>query len=253
MFRIKNFEDNNDVKIVEEMGAFKVVEYLKDLSVDHLTAQAAYYASEMNVRRRQLVCDVSLSDITVQSGAMQWMVGNVSATTGLKGVGDFLGKALRGKVTNESAIKPEYTGAGKLVLEPTYKHILLIDVDDWNGSIVIEDGLFLACDSELNHKAVMKSNLSSAAMGGEGLFNLGLSGGGIVALESYVPREELIEIELENDELKIDGNMAIAWSGSLEFTVSRSGQTLLGSAASGEGLVNVYRGTGKVLMAPVLR
>jgi uncharacterized protein (AIM24 family) len=253
MFKIKNFEDNNDVKIVEELGAFKVVEYLKDLSVDHLTAQAAYYASEMNVRRRQLVCDVSLSDITVQSGAMQWMVGNVSATTGLKGVGDFLGKALRGKVTNESAIKPEYTGTGKLVLEPTYKHILLIDVDDWNGSIVIEDGLFLACDSELNHKAVMKSNLSSAAMGGEGLFNLGLSGGGIVALESYVPREELIEIELENDELKIDGNMAIAWSGSLEFTVSRSGQTLLGSAASGEGLVNVYRGTGKVLMAPVLR
>lgn len=253
MFKVRNFEDNNDVKIVEEMGAFKVVEYLKDLSVNHLTAQTAYYASEMNVRRRQLVCDVSLSDITVQSGAMQWMVGNVSATTGLKGVGDFFGKALRGKVTNESAIKPEYTGTGKLVLEPTYKHILLIDVDDWNGSIVIEDGLFLACDSELNHKAVMKSNLSSIAMGGEGLFNLGLSGGGIVALESYVPREELIEIELENDELKIDGNMAIAWSGSLEFTVERSGKTLMGSAASGEGLVNVYRGTGKVLMAPVLR
>jgi len=26
---------------------------------------------------------------------------------------------------------------------------------------------------------------------------------------------------------------------------------LVGSAASGEGLVNVYRGTGKVLLAPV--
>ena len=45
--------------------------------------------------------------------------------------------------------------------------------------------------------------------------------------------------------------MAIAWSGSLEFTVERSGKTLVGSAASGEGLVNVYRGTGKVLLAPV--
>ena len=55
-----------------------------------------------------------------------------------------------------------------------------------------------------------------------------------------------------NDELKIDGNMAIAWSASLKFTVERSGKTLLGSAASGEGLVNVYRGTGKVLMAPVV-
>ncbi|MDY0235825.1 MAG: AIM24 family protein [Gudongella sp.] len=253
MFKVRNFEDNDDVKIVVELGAFKVVEYQRDLSVTHATAQEAYYASEMNVRRRQLVCDVNISNITVQAGAMQWMVGDVKSTTGLKGVGDFLGKALKSKVTNESTIKPEYTGTGKLVLEPTYKHILLIDVDDWYGSIVIEDGLFLACDSELKHKAVMRSNLSSAAMGGEGLFNLGLNGGGVVALESYVPREELIEIELENDELKIDGNMAIAWSGSLAFTVERSGKTLMGSAASGEGLVNVYRGTGKVLMAPVLR
>lgn len=253
MFTIKNFEGNDDVKIVEELGAFKVVEYQRDLSVDHLSAQTAYYASEMNVRRRQLVCDVNISDITIQAGAMQWMVGDVKATTGLKGVGDFIGKSFRGKLTKESAIKPEYTGTGKLVLEPTYKHILLIDVDDWNRSIIIEDGLFLACDSELKHKAVMRSNLSSAALGGEGLFNLGLFGGGVVALESYVPREELIEIELQDDELKIDGNMAIAWSGSLDFTVERSGKTLMGSAASGEGFVNVYRGTGRILMAPVLR
>ena len=46
--------------------------------------------------------------------------------------------------------------------------------------------------------------------------------------------------------------MAIAWSGSLSFTVERAGKSLIGSATSGEGLVNVYRGTGKVLMAPVL-
>ena len=47
--------------------------------------------------------------------------------------------------------------------------------------------------------------------------------------------------------------MAVAWSGTLDFTVERSGQSLIGSAASGEGLVNVYRGTGKVLLAPVSR
>ena len=45
--------------------------------------------------------------------------------------------------------------------------------------------------------------------------------------------------------------MVIAWSGSLDFTVERSGKSLIGSAASGEGLVNVYRGTGKLLLAPV--
>ncbi len=251
MFTIKNFEDNENVKITEQLGAFKVVEFQRDLSVDSVTAQTAFYAAEMNVRRRQLVCDVNHSNITIQAGAMQWMAGDVKATTGIKGVGDFIGKTFRGKVTKESAIKPEYTGTGKLVLEPTYKHILLIDVADWNHSIIIEDGMFLACESELQHKAVMRSNLSSAALGGEGLFNLGITGSGVIALESDVPREELIEIELEDDELKIDGNMAVVWSGSLEFTVERSGKTFMGSAASGEGLVNVYRGTGKVLMAPV--
>ena len=70
-------------------------------------------------------------------------------------------------------------------------------------------------------------------------------------LESPVPREELIEINLENDMIKIDGNYAVAWSGTLQFTTERSSKSLIGSAASGEGLVNVYRGTGKILMAPV--
>ena len=77
-------------------------------------------------------------------------------------------------------------------------------------------------------------------------------GDGVVVCESPVPYAELICMELDNDVVKIDGNMAVAWSRSLNFTVERSGKSLIGSAASGEGLVNVYRGTGKVLMAPVL-
>ncbi len=251
MFAIKNFVDNDDVRVLGSMGPFTVVEYLKDLSVTPSTAMTAYYCNEMNVRKRQVICDLSKANITLQAGAMQWMVGNVNATTGLKGVGDFFGKAVRGKVTGESAVKPEYTGNGVLVLEPTYHHILLVDLADWNGSIVLDDGLFLACDSKLKQKAVMRSNLSSAVAGGEGLFNLGVVGNGVLCLESPSPKEELIEVTLQDDVLKVDGNMAIAWSGSLDFTVERSGKTLLGSAASGEGLVNVYRGTGKVLLAPV--
>lgn len=251
MYRIHNFTDNDDVKIIDSLGPFTVVEYQRDLSVSPNTAVAAYFCAEMNVRRRQVLCDLSKAQITLQAGAMQWTVGNVNATTGLKGVGDLFGKALRGSVTGESAIKPEYTGDGVLVLEPTYKHIILLDLSQWNGSVVLDDGLFLACDSQIKHKAVMRSNLSSAVAGNEGLFNLGLVGNGAVCLEAACPKEELITIELQNDVVKIDGNMAIAWSGSLDFTVERSGKTLLGSAASGEGLVNVYRGTGKVLMAPV--
>ena len=232
MYSIKNFEENDDIRVLGNLGAFTVIQYERDLSVTPVTAQNAFFSAQMNVKRRQLVCDLSKGAVTVQSGAMQWMVGNV---------------------TGESAIKPEYTGTGKLVLEPTYKYLLLMNTEEWGGSVVLEDGLFLACESTLKQKAVMRSNISSAVAGGEGLFNLSLNGTGAFCIESNCPREELIEIVLDNDVVKIDGNMAIAWSGSLEFSVERSGKTLIGSAASGEGLVNVYRGTGKVLLAPVAR
>ena len=250
MYQISNFTENDDVNVLVEFGAFKVIEWKRDLSVTESSAITAYFASEMNVRRRQVICDLSQAPITVQAGAMQWSVGNVNANTGVKGAGDFLGKALRGSVTGESAIKPEYEGTGLLVLEPTYHYIIVLDVADWGNSIVLDDGLFLACYSSLQHKAVMRSNISSAVAGNEGLFNLGIQGYGALCLESPCPKEELIEITLDNDELKVDGNMALAWSGSLNFTVERSGKSLIGSAASGEGLVNVYRGTGKVLLAP---
>ena len=253
MYNIKNFIGNDDIKVIGKLGAFTVIEYQRDLSVMPSESLIAYYCNAMNVRKRQVICDLSQSDIILQAGAMQWTVGNVNATTGVKGVGDLFGKAIRGSVTGESAIKPEYTGDGTLVLEPTYKHILLVDLADWNGSIVLDDGLFLACDATLKHKAVARSNISSAVAGNEGLFNLGIVGRGILCLESPCPKEELVEITLDNDVLKVDGNMAIAWSGSLDFTVERSGKTLIGSAASGEGLVNVYRGTGKVLLAPVTK
>lgn len=251
MFRISNFTNNDDVRVVDSKGPFTIIEYKRDISVTPDTAMLAYFCNNMNVRKRQVVCNLRENNITCQAGAMQWTVGNVTATTGIKGVGDLLGKAIRGKATGEAAIKPEYTGDGMMVLEPTYKHIILLDTAEWNGSVVLDDGLFLACDSSLQQKAVMRSNLSSAIAGGEGLFNLCLNGNGVCCIEARCPKEELIEITLENDVLKVDGSLAIAWSSSLEFTVERSGKSLIGSAASGEGLVNVYRGTGKVLFAPV--
>ena len=251
MYTIHNFEKNDDITIIDEKGPFRVLEYKRDLSVTPQSAQTAYFSAAMNVRKRQVVCSLNGNGITTQAGAMQWTAGNVKATTGIKGAGDFLNKMVRGSVTNESAIKPEYVGQGLLVLEPTYRHPILMDTRDWGGSVVLDDGLFLACDSALEERAVMRSNVSSAIAGGKGLFNLSLSGVGVFCIESYCPKEELIAVDLNNDELKIDGSFAIAWSTGLQFTVERSGKSLLGSAASGEGLVNVYRGTGRVLMMPV--
>lgn len=252
MYQIKNFLDNDDIRVAEQKGNIKVVEYMTDLSVNPQTCITQYYAARMNVRKRQALIELKDDEYITSAGAMQWMLGNVESVTDVKGVGDFLGKAIKGSVTKESAVKPKYRGNGMLMLEPTYKHILIEDISNWGSGMVLDDGMFLGCEAKVKYDVVMRSNLSSALLGNQGLFSLKLSGNGLAILESPVPREELIEIELENDVIKIDGNMAVAWSDTLNFTVEKSGKSLLGSAVSAEGFVNVYRGTGKILLAPVL-
>ena len=251
MFKLKNLLTNENIKVLDKKGNMRILEYVNDLSVTPYSAVNSYFSQKMNVKKRQVLIEINNDEYTLSAGAMQWTVGDINVSSDVKGVGDLFGKAIKGAVTKEAAVKPKYNGKGLLMLEPTYRHIFLEDLSEWPDGMVLDDGLFLACESTIEQKVVMRSNLSSAVFGREGLFNLKLQRNGIVALESYVPREELIEIHLDNDVLKVDGNFAIAWSGNLEFTVEKSTKTLIGSGVSGEGLVNVYRGTGKILLAPI--
>ncbi len=249
-FSVKQEEGGNRC-CVSELGAVKVYEYKKDLSTNPLSAMFAYYASEMNIRKRQVWIELNDDSYRLQAGAMQMMVGNIAVKSDVKDVGDFLGKMVKSVVTNESAVKPLYSGNGTLILEPTYKHILLVNPSDWDGGVVVEDGMYLASSGDIEIDMQSRSNFSSALLGGEGLFNTKLVGNGVAVLESSVPYDELMEITLENSVARIDGPYAVAWSGSLDFTVERVNDSIISSAATGEGVVNVYRGTGKILVAPI--
>ncbi|MBR3512736.1 MAG: AIM24 family protein [Clostridia bacterium] len=247
---IKNLQ-NEGRKIVKQMGSFSVLEYIKDLSVSPFNAASEYFMEKMGVRRRQVICSLKDSSIKMQAGALQWLTGNIQIETDVKGAGDFLGKMVKGAVTKESGVKPVYKGTGIVALEPTYKYLIPINVGEWEGGITIEDGMYLVSDQNIELNVVHRKNISSTVLGNEGFFNLSLAGNGIAVLESNVPENELIEINLNNGELKIDGRQAICWSTSLDFTVEKSTKSLIGSAISNEGFLNVYRGTGKVLMSPV--
>lgn len=250
--QVKNWLTDNR-KVISQLGIFKVIEHQKDLSVSKLSAQNAYFASEMNVKLRQV--EISLdgnNTVKTQAGSMQMMLGNIEMATGVTGAKSFLGSMVKAAVTNETAVKPEYSGTGQVILEPTYKHILLQDVSDWSGGIVIEDGMFLASEGTVKHSVIENSqDLATAFLSNEGIYNLCFTGSGIVALESYVPYEELVEYNLQDDILKLDGNMAVCWSGSLKFSIEKTTKSILGSLASGEGFVNVYKGTGKVWVSPI--
>ncbi len=250
-FTINNLKDNSNVIIKEQLGGFTVIEYKEDLSsTSMMEAQFNYFMSRSNMRNKQLMIELNNSEVVLSAGAMQYMVGNIEMTSGVKGVGGLMRNIMSSAVTGTTAIRPQYKGTGTILLETTYKYLWLIDVD--NDHIVIDDGMFLACESSLELSASARKNLSSAALGGEGLFNLSARGKGILALEAPIPSEEAVVVELNNDVLKVDGNFALMWSNTLDFTVEKSGKTKLGSAASGEGLVNVGRGTGMVWLAPLM-
>ena len=252
MIHYNNVFNNPNIKCIAQGGQYFIYEHQEDLSVSPWSADTAYFMKEMNVKKRQVLVQLNNTATKIQAGAMQWMAGNIEMNSGVTGVGNFLGKMVKGAVTGESAAKPVYTGQGYLMLEPTFAHLLIEDVAAWGQGIVLDDGLFLACDANIKETIVKRNSMTSAAFGGEGLFNLALSGQGYCVLESPVPREELFEFNLENDVIKIDGNMAIAWSSTLEFSVEKATKSLMGSAVSKEGFVNVYRGTGKILMAPTI-
>ena len=65
MYTINNFTNNDDIRILNQLGPFTVIEYVRDLSVMPSEALLAYYCNEMNVRKRQVICDLKESNITL--------------------------------------------------------------------------------------------------------------------------------------------------------------------------------------------
>ena len=77
MITCKNLYDNKNIEIISSKGGVKVLEYKKDLSVDAASAINAYFASEMNVRKRQVLIELNGNAYTISAGTMQWTAGNV--------------------------------------------------------------------------------------------------------------------------------------------------------------------------------
>ncbi|HYE09045.1 MAG TPA: AIM24 family protein, partial [Patescibacteria group bacterium] len=94
MVTCKNLYENKNIEVVEARGDIKVLEFKKDLSISAANAIAAYYASEMNVRKRQVLIELKGNAYTISAGAMQWTSGAVSMVADVKGIGDMFSKAL---------------------------------------------------------------------------------------------------------------------------------------------------------------
>lgn len=229
----------------------EVLEYLKLKGSPSIRgAQQMYFMEKQNIRARQIAIYLENDSVEIEPGAMSYFKGNLEMVSGVT-AGNVLGRVFSSMTTGEAIAQPKYKGTGMLVLEPSFKHFLVLELDD--EEIIVDKGMFYCAQGGVNVKPIMQKNVSSALLGGEGIFQMSLSGKGIVVLECAVPVCEIDVVELNNETLKVDGNFAVLRSGNISFTVERSAKTLVGSAVSGEGLVNVYRGTGSVWLAPTIK
>lgn len=229
-----------------------VLEYQKLLGVQNLnTVSKMWFMEQQNVKVRQLVAYINNDAVRIEAGAMSYFQGPLEMVSGVT-VGNAIGKVLKGKLTGESVAQPIYRGNGMLVLEPSFRHFIPFTLDA-GETVIVDKGMFYLTSESVKVQAAIQKNLSSGLLGNEGWFQIALTGPGVVILECDVPICEIDIINLNNDVLKVDGSFAVLRSGNLEFSVERSAKTLIGSAVSGEGLVNVYRGTGQVWLAPTLK
>lgn len=206
-------------------------------------------------RWRQLAVHVQSGGAVLESGALQYLrggleMGTVSASGGGGGLGGFLRGAVTAASTGEGMYKTSFKGSGTLYTEPTRLHLLLGELR--GESLIVDDGAFVACVGDITVGRHVNQGFAQMVGSGEGRVQPKLTGTGLFALQSPVPPEEFHILDIQNDTLKVDGNLVVAYTDGLQFSVEKSGRGLLGSAKTGEGYVQAFRGTGRVWLAPTL-
>lgn len=206
------------------------------------------FMKDSGIKLKQVRILLDSSAVTLESGVLSYMKGDIEIHSNVGGVLGLGKKLFASKVTGETMFKPMYKGTGEIFLEPSFGHFALLELED--EEIIVDDGLFFACESNVEVGVSRVKSLSSMALGNEGYFQTKLSGSGIVVLEIPVPEKEVFKCTLIDDTLKVDGNFVMLRSGNIDFSVEKAAKSIVGSVTSGEGFLNVYRGTGQVWLIP---
>ncbi|MCR9292281.1 MAG: AIM24 family protein [bacterium] len=184
------------------------------------------------------------STVWIKAGAMVAYVGQMKFTReGLLDKG--LGTLLKRSMTGEGAKLTKVDGRGRLYLADRGKTVQILRLQ--GESIFVNGADLLAFESSVDWEIRMMKNL--AAVVSAGLFNVRLSGHGLIAITSHF---EPITLRVEpNYPVRTDPNATIAWSGSLspEFKTDVTLKSFFGRG-SGESIQMEFAGSGFVVVQP---
>lgn len=187
--------------------------------------------------------------VKIERGSMAYkkdvdIVGKLNSNT--KGFGALLGSIGRSLTSGESMFITEATGKSnnsEIGIAPaSIGKIEKLTVG--SSQYRLNTNAYLASDASVSYKMV-RQNISKAFFGGTGgLFVMETQGVGDLLIASF---GDIIELEVTpNLPLTVDNNHVLAWSSDLDYNIEVASGTF--GFTTGEGLVNTFRGAGKVLI-----
>ena len=218
--------------------AFTIDEFIRSTAQDD---SAREYFQLENPRMLEVNLE---SMVWIKAGAMVAYAGKIKFTReGIleQGVGSLLKRAVSG----EGAKLTKAEGVGRLYLADSGKTIQVLKLT--NEAIVVNGSDLLAFEPTLKNEIKMTKKL--AAMVSGGLFNVRLSGSGLVAITSHF---EPLTLRVEPGKpIRTDPNATVAWSGNLqpEFKTDVSLKSFFGRG-SGESIQMEFNGEGFVVIQP---
>lgn len=158
-----------------------------------------------------------------------------------QGIGNLLKKAVSGEGTRLTKAE----GTGKVYLADAGKKITILNLQ--GESIFVNGNDLLAFEPSISYEIRMMKKMSAMMAGG--LFNIELTGSGMVAFTTHY--DPITLLVTPDNPVVTDPNATVAWSGSLtpEIKTDVSLKTFFGRG-SGESIQTLFQGNGFVVIQP---
>lgn len=185
----------------------------------------------------------------IENGAMVYMQdvtleGKLNSKK--KGLGGFLGAMAKSILSDESIFITQVMGTsadGVVAIAPSVPGTIA-KLEVGARQYRLNDSAFFASDDSVSYK-MQKQNVSQALFGGSGgLFVMETEGRGDMLIAAY---GDLVEVECTPAKpVVIDNEHVVAWDASLSYSIEVASGSF--GFTTGEGLVNKFTGSGKILI-----
>ena len=188
--------------------------------------------------------------IFAEAGSLFYMDSSVKFTAGTgvrKGVFSTVKSMIKRKMAGESAFVLEFSGKGKVSFTSNrISRIIPVRLD--NESIFAQKDSFLCGEGDLDISFFVEKSFMRGIFGGEGFVFQKISGTGVVFISATGFVEE---IKLEGNTILVETGKAVAWDGSVNYSVSMI-KSLKTAIFGGEGLfLTCFSGYGTIIVQSI--